>query len=144
MYCMDLANPDDILKTMEAINANSPPIDILINNAGVGGGLPVESTPFDQALNHYHEYSEINFRAPWLLSHAIAQNIIKNEIAGSIINIASACGDRCPGKFNAIYSATKAALIQITRSMALELASKKIRVNAVLSGLVNTPMAQEI
>lgn len=140
---IDLANPKEIAKLLKRFEKNKQHIDILINNAGVGGANPVESTNFDQALEHYQEYSATNFCAPWLLSHAVAQSMIKNNIAGSIINIASVCGDRSPGKFNAIYSATKAALIQVTRSMALELASKKIRVNAILPGLINTPMAQK-
>ncbi len=144
ILCLDLIHSQDIQETMEKVRQEHAPIDILVNNAAVGGANPIESTTFHQALQHYQEYSEINFRAPWLLSHMVAQQMMQHKIAGSIINIASACGDRSPGKFNAIYSATKAALIQMTRSMALELASKKIRVNAILPGLINTPMAQDM
>lgn len=142
--CLDLINPQDIQKAMTAVYESNSRIDILINNAGIGGAHPVKARSYDQAFQHFEEFSAINFRAPWLLSYAVAQQMIEQQVSGSIINISSVCGDRSPGKFNAIYSATKAALIQVTRSMALELASKKIRVNAILPGLFNTPMAQEM
>lgn len=142
-FSIDLSDPTAIQETMRNIlETQSQPIHILVNNAGIGGANPIESTSFDTARDHIDSYYAVNLRAPWLLSHQVAKHMIQQKIDGSIINISSVCGDRCPGKYNAVYSATKAGLIQLTKSMALELSNKKIRVNAILPGYFNTPMAR--
>lgn len=113
-----------------------------MNNAGIGYATPIISTSFEEALEHMDAIYAVNLRAPWLISHQIAQHMIENNTPGSIINISSGCGDRAPGKQNAAYSATKAGLAQMTKSMSLELGPKKIRVNAVLPGFFDTQMGQ--
>jgi NAD(P)-dependent dehydrogenase (short-subunit alcohol dehydrogenase family) len=141
---VDLSQPTALVEALSRIYAKNLPIDILVNCAGIGEGTPIESTSFEQAFEQIERHYAIHLRATWLLSHEIAKHMIQYNIQGSIINISSVCGDRSPGTFNAIYSAMKAGMIQMTRSMSLELASKGIRVNAILPGLFDTPMAEDI
>lgn len=139
---VDLTNPNMIQNALDQLFQFNLPIDILINNAGINGFAPVKSANFQEALKNSDAIYEVDLRANWLLSHSIAQDMIKRKIAGSIINVSSISGDRAPG-LNVIYSSIKAAIIQLTRSLALELAPYRIRVNGILPGVINTPLVKE-
>ncbi len=109
-------------------------VDILVNCAGVFPTQPALDLPiqeWDQVLN-------LNLRAPFLLSQAVARQMVSAGKPGSIINIASTAGAVArPGV--AHYCASKAALIMLTKVLAIEWAEHNIRVNAVAPGLVETP-----
>ncbi len=139
---VDISNPAMIEKALNDLFQSQVSIDILVNNAGINGFAPIQSTDFSEALANVDSIFSVDLRANWLLSHSIARHMIENKIAGSIINIASISGDRAPG-LNAIYSSIKAAVIQLTRSLALELAPHHIRVNGILPGIINTPLVSK-
>ena len=115
------------------IEANFGGLDILINNGGTNPYFgPVVETPaaaFDKTV-------EVNFRGPFFMS-AKAVALMKPRGGGAILNMASIDGISA-GNFQGIYSATKAAMISMTQSFALENGQYGIRVNALCPGLTET------
>ncbi len=113
------------------------PIDILVNNAATnisfGPCLDIDETQFDKMI-------EINLKSAFRLIKAVAPTMCQRG-SGSIINIASIAGLR-PQLHSLLYSMTKAALIMMTQSYALELGSKGVRVNAIAPGLIQTTLSE--
>jgi len=127
-YKVDVSKEEEIRKTLEKI----PEIDILINNAGIAKILSVEQT----TTNLLNEIFDINFKgAFWTCRYSLSK--LKN--GGCIINISSIAGIKSFADYGA-YCASKSALISFTRTLSLELASKKIRANAIAPGIVDTPI----
>lgn len=113
------------------------PIDILVNNAGVSGDsffLNLEEAEWDFVL-------DTNLKGPYLVAREMAQRLVAARQPGSIINIASILGFRVAAVL-APYCASKAGLVHLTKSMALELARYGIRVNAIAPGYVETDINQ--
>jgi dehydrogenase/reductase SDR family member 4 len=112
-------------------------VDILVNNAATnisfGPCLEVEEAQFDKMI-------EINLKSAFRLVKAIAPGMCDRG-SGSIINIASVAGLR-PQRYSLLYSMTKAALIMMTQSYALELGPKGVRVNAIAPGLIQTALSE--
>ena len=107
-------------------------LDGLVNNAGVGGGGPVEETKeevFDQVM-------DINLKGVYFMTKYAAPHL--RESGGNIINVASVMGI-VGAPYGSIYGASKAAVMSLTRSHALEFGSA-IRVNSVVPGGVDTDM----
>ena len=112
-------------------------IDILVNNAATNPhfGPTLEA---DDGL--WMKTLEVNLMGNVWLTQAVVPQM-RQQGGGKIINIASIVGLN-PGRFQGIYSATKAALISLTRSLAMELGPDNIQVNAIAPGLVKTKFAQ--
>lgn len=106
-------------------------VDILVNNAGIYSFTPIDEFTEES----FHKMFNINILGVLLASQAAAKNFGKD--GGSIINIGSVAGVSPSANFS-VYSATKAALYAITQSLAKELGPRKIRVNAVNPGMVET------
>ncbi|MSW81669.1 MAG: SDR family oxidoreductase [Actinobacteria bacterium] len=113
------------------------PLDHLCNVAGVAGpqGAVVDVRP-----DEWDETVRVNLRGPYLMSRAAVPLLI--ETGGSIVNIASALG-HIGWRREAAYGPTKAALIQFTKSLALDYAPR-IRANSISPGAVHTPMIQAV
>jgi NAD(P)-dependent dehydrogenase (short-subunit alcohol dehydrogenase family) len=133
VFLGDLASASEIENLAREISRLSPKVDILVNNAGIERDLPLEAVTaadFDEVL-------AVNLRAPFLLSRALAP--LFPATGGAIVNISSIHATHAFP--NAIpYACSKAGLIALTRNLALELADRKIRVNAVCPGYIDTPM----
>ncbi|MGQ0792858.1 MAG: SDR family NAD(P)-dependent oxidoreductase [Deltaproteobacteria bacterium] len=113
-------------------------IDILFNNAGV---LPVGTT-HETSVEDWDRVFNINVKGTWLMSKFSIPHML-NRGYGCIINNSSILGLKAiPGV--AAYNSTKGAVTQLTRSMALEYASKGIRVNAICPGTIVTPMVENL
>jgi 3-oxoacyl-[acyl-carrier protein] reductase len=127
----DVARPDDIKRLFAETKKAFGRLDVLVNNAGVYEFVPLaEVTP-----DHYHRQFNLNVLGLILTT----QEAIKHfgPAGGSVVNISSVVSKLAlPGA--TVYSATKAAVDSITRTLSVELAPKKVRVNAVNPGMVET------
>ena len=133
----DVSSEDEI-KTLISLGLETfTNIDILVNNAGIGGGLDALE---DQKSEEWHMVYDINVMGPvYATKHIIAH--MKARRRGSIINIASVAGILSGAGGNA-YSASKAALINFTRTSACEVGASNVRINAICPGLIETGMTQ--
>ena len=112
-------------------------IDILVNNAAINPYYgPLEGS--EEAV--FDKIMEVNVKAPWMLSNLVFSHM-KNQGGGSIINISSVEGIR-PGFGLGLYSATKAALIMLTKNQAKEWGRHGVRANVICPGLVRTKFSQ--
>ncbi len=130
-------NPDQIKDLYEKIVKNYGSLDILVNNAATnphfGEMITAEEDVWNKTL-------DVNLKGPFfMIKHAVP--LMKNK--GAIVNVASVNAVK-PGMFQGVYSATKAALVNMTQTLARELAPKGIRVNALLPGLTDTKFASAI
>jgi len=130
----DITRHADVSRLVEATIAKFQRIDILVNNAGVllpGTAESLTEEDFDQTFN-------VNVRGLWLLSRAVLPHM-RSAGGGSIINIGSVLSTL--GARNRVaYSASKGAVLAMTRAMALDHAAEKIRVNCICPGIVETEM----
>ncbi|MBV1876170.1 MAG: SDR family oxidoreductase [Pseudomonadales bacterium] len=133
----DVANEADIAAMMQAALSKFGALDIVFNNAGVGGAIG----PLTETTTSDWDYTFDVLAKGVFLGIKHAARIMKvNNIGGSIINTASIAGLSGDGG-PLVYSAAKAAVISMSKSAAVELAAAKIRVNAICPGLIVTPLA---
>jgi 3-oxoacyl-[acyl-carrier protein] reductase len=126
----DLSNPDSIGALVEKVARELGPIDILVNNAGIYEFNPIEAvTP-----EHFHKQFNVNVLGLLLTTQAALKHF--NQAGGSIINIGSVAADGVPTA--SVYSGTKGAVDSITAALAQELGPRRIRVNSLNPGMVET------
>ncbi|MGB7549713.1 MAG: SDR family oxidoreductase [Terracidiphilus sp.] len=132
----DLARPERIKALAADVAALEPNVHVVVNNAGIELDMAFEEITaelFDRVI-------AVNLRAPLLVSQALAP--LFPSSGGAIVNISSIHADHAFP--NAIpYACSKAGLMALTRNLALELANRHIRVNAVCPGYIDTPMWEE-
>lgn len=109
-------------------------IDVLVNNAGVYPRAPL----FDLSEELWDEVIDTNLKGSFLCAQAVARAMVDGGVRGTIINIASIEGARTASGMLA-YDVSKAAVIMLTRNLALELGTHGIRVNGVAPGLIDAP-----
>lgn len=131
----DVSNEEDVRTAVTHAVKNYGRLDCMFNNAGIAGAVgTIESVTveaFDKTL-------AVLLRGVFLGIKYVAP-VMKRQGSGSLINTASVAGIRT-GYGNHIYSAAKAGVIQLTRSVAMELGESGIRVNCILPGFIPTPM----
>ncbi|MEO8073022.1 MAG: 3-oxoacyl-[acyl-carrier-protein] reductase [Acidobacteriota bacterium] len=129
------ASADFVKQTQSAFGT----VDFLVNNAGITRDtliLRMKEDDWDAVI-------DTNLKGAWNFSKAVLRPMMKNENGGSILNISSISGVvGMLGQTN--YSASKAGMIGLTKSLAKEIASRKITVNALALGLIETEMASEM
>jgi 2-dehydro-3-deoxy-L-rhamnonate dehydrogenase (NAD+) len=136
---VELTDEADIAKAVAAHIRDIGKIDILVNNAGItGGNAPL----WELSPDVWRRVIEVNLVAPYLVCHAVVPQMIAAGY-GRIVNIASIAGKE--GNPNAShYSASKAGLIGLTKSLAKELATKGILVNAITPAAAKTEMFSQM
>jgi len=131
-----IGDMDNIQATFAAIETKHGKLDILVNNAATN---PYFGHILDTDLSAYNKTVDVNIRGYFFMSIA-AGKLMKENGGGCIVNTASINGLQ-PGHKQGIYSITKAAVINMTKSFAKECAGYNIRVNALLPGLTKTKFA---
>jgi NAD(P)-dependent dehydrogenase (short-subunit alcohol dehydrogenase family) len=134
----DISSVADVEKAIQTTVDRFGGIDVLVNNAGIQTfGDPVTTTEevWDKTMN-------VNLKGHWLMSKYAIPEMLKRG-KGSIVNVSSVQG-LASQKNVVAYSTSKHAMIGLTRSMAVDMASRNVRVNCVCPGTVNTPMIQSI
>lgn len=133
-YASNAADFDDTHKVVDQIKEDFGVIDILVNNAGItrdGLMMRMSEQQWDMVIN-------VNLKSAFNFTHAITP-IMMRQRSGSIINMSSVVGvSGNAGQAN--YSASKAGMIGLTKSMAKEIGSRGIRVNAIAPGFIITDM----
>lgn len=133
----DVADPAFCIAVIDAAVKRWGRIDVLVNNAGVADKaefLEIEVENWDFVL-------DVMLRAPFILSQRAARNMVENG-GGAIVGLASIDGRAADGPF-ASYSVAKAALMQLTKNIAVELGPHGVRANTVSPGWARTAMVEE-
>jgi NAD(P)-dependent dehydrogenase (short-subunit alcohol dehydrogenase family) len=116
-------------------------VDILVNNAGTN---PYFGPMLDTEMGAFDKTFEVNLKGYFWMAREVARHLIaREEKRGSIVNIASIVG-MMAAPLQGVYGMTKAAVISMTKTLALELGSSGIRVNAISPGMVDTRLAAAI
>jgi NAD(P)-dependent dehydrogenase (short-subunit alcohol dehydrogenase family) len=132
---MDVTDAASIERAFDDAEARFGPVTVLINNAGVTvtrAAIDIDEKAWDQVL-------DTNLKGVWLAAQTAARRMVKNGTGGSIVNIASILGLRVAGGL-APYAVSKAGVVQLTKSLALEWVRHKIRVNALAPGYIETEL----
>jgi 2-deoxy-D-gluconate 3-dehydrogenase len=135
---LDVTDRDALAPAMAEVERKLGPVDILVNNAGIalpGGVLKVDAATWDRVI-------ETNLNSGFLLSQIAARSMAPRK-HGKIINIASEYS-RFGNPIAPSYAASKGGLIQLTKSMAVELAAHNIQVNAIVPGWIESEMTAPI
>ena len=139
----DVTNPDQVNAAVRLTVDTCGRLDILVNNAGISWGEPVETMPVEK----WRQVFETNATGTFLVSQAAANEMLRLGHGGSIINIASVAGITGleANVLDAVgYSASKGAIITLTRDLAVKWARRGIRVNAIAPGFFDTRLSHAL
>lgn len=136
---MDVTDLGAMAAALDQAEAALGPITVLINNAGVA----TEKLAVDQTEADWDKVIGANLKGAYFLATEVARRMIARQQGGNIVNIASVLGQSVL-KFVSPYAISKAGIIQATKAMALELASSRIRVNALAPGYIDTDINREL
>lgn len=135
---VDVSKAEDVKNMVAVVKDRFGEIDILINNAGIGQGIPA----LDMTEEDWDTMIDIHLKGTFLCSQMVGREMVKQK-KGSIINISSASGLTVPRpQTTAHYNTAKAGIAHLTKSLAMEWAKFNIRVNAIAPGYMKTQMTK--
>lgn len=137
----DVSTTQGLTHLVTSLQERETSLDILVNNAGAGWGAPLGQVP----EKGWDKVMDINVKSPFFLIQALAPMLKKNASAESnsvVINIGSIAGMVGHALDNFSYATSKAAIHQLTRVMATELAEDHVRVNAIAPGRFYSKMTE--
>jgi len=134
----DVGALDSIEAIVEGALKEAGGFDVLVNNAGITR----DGLSFRMGLADFQKVLDVNLTAAFLIARTVGRDMIRRK-AGSIINMSSVVGVHGNGG-QANYAASKAGLIGVTKSLAQEVASRGVRVNAIAPGYIATDMTDAI
>lgn len=136
---MDVTNLNSVRNGFQHITESLGPIDLLVNNAGIGaGGMPM----WEQAIDEWWSVIDVNVRGVLNCTHAVLPEMVARQ-TGRIINIGSYAGIG-PSPMSTAYSVSKAALMSMTDNFAAETKEHNIRIFVISPGLVLTDMTRDV
>ncbi len=133
---LDVGRPDSVVAGVARVLQEFGRVDILINNAGIGVPAAERKTIDDYSLEAWDALLRIDLTGLFLMSREVSR-AMKTQKSGRIVNIASVLG-MVPARLQSAYIAAKAGVVNLTKSMALELAPHGVLVNAVAPGSTQT------
>jgi NAD(P)-dependent dehydrogenase (short-subunit alcohol dehydrogenase family) len=139
----DVSDPDQVHAAVKAATDRFGRLDILVNNAGISWGEPIET----MAVEKWRQVFDTNAMGCFLMSQAAGREMLRAGRGGSIINIASVAGIAgLPSDvLDAVgYSASKGAIITLTRDLAVKWGPRGIRVNAIAPGFFDTRLSHSL
>lgn len=132
-YNVDIRDINKVNEALEDAMKKYQKVDTLVNNAGV-----CKLTPFRETTDEIRDYHfDINIKGTWNVTKACLNYM---SAGGAIVNLSSVTGPNVADPGEVAYATTKAAVLGFTKSLAAELASDSIRVNAIMPGYIHTPM----
>lgn len=138
MVC-DVADASSVEQTVQQTLEKYGKIDVLVNNAGQTWGAPAENHP----LERWRQVIETNITGTFLMSQAVGRHMLERG-KGAIVNVASIAG-LGGGQLHTVgYNTSKAAVINLTRALAVEWGARNIRVNCIAPGMFRTRMTEAI
>jgi NAD(P)-dependent dehydrogenase (short-subunit alcohol dehydrogenase family) len=132
----DVSDPEQVRDTIGAVAGQLGPPDVCCNIAGIGHHYDSVDMPFED----WQRIIAVNLTGTWLVCQAVLPHML--DRGGVIVNTASTAGLQAQ-PYAAAYSASKAGVVMLTKGLALEYADRKVRVNAVAPGGVDTPLIRE-
>jgi len=137
-YLCDVAQEDQIITTVNAVAADWGRLDILINNVAISDNKHL----FDITKAEWDRILAVCLTAPMLFSKYAAKEMIAGKRGGKIVNVSSTSGHYGRGRAIA-YTSAKAGVINLTRSLAIQLAPHDIRVNCVVPNKIGSPVGKD-
>jgi len=137
-FSCDVADPQQVVATVTAVEAALGPVDILVNNAGITRDnllMRMKDEEFDEVI-------AANLKGAFNFIRALTKSMMKRR-TGCILNVTSVVG-LMGNAGQANYAASKAGLVGLTKSVARELAPRGVRCNAIAPGFINTDMTAEL
>ena len=134
----DVSNEDDVRMLVDRVASTFGKINIVINNVAISDNKSV----FDLTVEEWDRVMAVCVRSPFLVSKYAAKKMIEGGQKGAIVNIGSTSGHRGRNSATA-YTAAKAAVLNLTRSLAMQLAPHGIRVNSVSPNRVGSPVGKQ-
>lgn len=135
----DMANESEVIEMISAVNEKLGDIDVLVNNAAYCPSGPISS----YSVEEWEKTFGINVTGMFVASRELVKQWQKNEVKGTIVNIASQAAFRGSTTGHLPYDSSKGAMVSFTIGLAREVAKQGIRVNGVAPGLVRTEMVAE-
>lgn len=135
----DVSREPDVEAIVERATTYLGRIDVLINNAGIAR----KSSFLDTGSDDWDRIIAVNLRGMFLVARAVARLMVADRSGGAIVNMASTNALGGERDFVA-YNASKGGVLQLTRTMAVELGGRGIRVNCLCPGFVDTPLNREL
>jgi len=138
VFTMDVTRRESVVAALDLIGEHMGVIDTVINNAGITN----TARALDVSSDTWNAVLDTNLTGAWTVAQETARRMVAAKRGGSIVNVTSILASRVAGGV-APYSASKAALRQLTRSLALEFAQFGIRVNSLAPGYIVTELNRE-
>ena len=134
----DVASEPDLERLMDATLTRHGRVDVLVNNAGINDKVP----PEDETIETWSRAVAVNLTAPFALCRLAGRTMLRQG-HGSIVNVASSFG-LVGGSGVASYAATKGGLVNLTRELGVQWASRGVRVNALAPGWFASEMTEQL
>ena len=135
---VDVSSESDVRRAVDEIEKKFGGIDILVNNAGIS----VDGPALEMKVEGWNRVLDVNLTGVWLCARTACALMVRKNMKGKVINIASVYGIRADLEPSAPYYATKAAVINLTRALAIEWAPHGINVNAIAPGYFPSRMTR--